>query len=230
MDYLCVPNLEDFQHYKNRTPPWIKLHNSILEDYEYTCLPDASKFHLVAIWLLASRTNNKIPADPRWIANKISATGKVDIKILIKHGFLKKVEENQQLPDTEQDASNALAARKQNAIERRGEESRVEREESRGTEQQVATVLALPLNDKSQYPIQQKDLENWSQLYPAVDVLQELRKMCGWLDSNPRRRKTKRGIGNFITTWLAKEQDRGGTRAPTLGTNTGLGVLKEMAR
>ncbi len=33
--------------------------------------------------------------------------------------------------------------------------------------------------------------------------------MVGWLDSNPTRRKTKRGINKFINNWLAGAQDRG---------------------
>ena len=53
-----------YQHYKlMRNPPWIKLHASTLEDYDFGRLQDASKMHLCAIWLLASRTENKIPWD-----------------------------------------------------------------------------------------------------------------------------------------------------------------------
>ena len=40
-------------------------------------------------------------------------------------------------------------------------------------------------------------------------VMQELRKMKSWLDSNKARRKTKRGIARFINSWLSKEQDEG---------------------
>ena len=50
----------------------------------------------------------------------------------------------------------------------------------------------------------------WQELYPAVDILQELRKMKGWLLSHPKKRKTRRGIKGFITGWLAREQDKGG--------------------
>jgi len=46
---------------------------------------------------------------------------------------------------------------------------------------------------------------------PAVDVMQELRKMKSWLDSNPRRRKTKQGILRFANSWLTREQDKGGS-------------------
>ncbi|MEZ3436975.1 MAG: hypothetical protein K1W34_20685 [Lachnospiraceae bacterium] len=74
----------------------------------------------------------------------------------------------------------------------------------------VPPVISLILNDKTFYGVCQKDVEEWKCLYPSVDVIQELRKMKGWCDSNPSRRKTRRGIKRFINTWLAKEQDKGG--------------------
>lgn len=73
-------------------------------------------------------------------------------------------------------------------------------------------VITLILNDKTLYKISQKDIDYWCELYPAVDIMQELRKMKGWCDNNPERRKTARGIKRFINSWLAKEQDRGGAK------------------
>ena len=72
-----------------------------------------------------------------------------------------------------------------------------------------AAVISLPLHDNTEYPVTQTLIDKWSALYPAVDVVQELRKMCGWLDSHPNRRKTRRGVPGFITGWLGREQDRG---------------------
>ena len=69
-------------------------------------------------------------------------------------------------------------------------------------------VISIILNDKNEYPITEADIEGWKDLYPAVDIMQELRKMKGWADANPTKRKTKSGIKRFINAWLAKEQDR----------------------
>ena len=69
-------------------------------------------------------------------------------------------------------------------------------------------VIEFILNDKTYYPITQKQVDKWSELYPSVDVMQQLRKMCGWLDANPRNRKTKGGILKFVNGWLAREQDK----------------------
>lgn len=74
-------------------------------------------------------------------------------------------------------------------------------------------VISLPLNDGTFFDVSENDRTKWSQLYPNVDVLQQLRNMAGWCDANPAKRKTRGGIKRFITSWLAKEQDKGG-KAP----------------
>ena len=82
-----------------------------------------------------------------------------------------------------------------------------------GTEPQAASmppVIFLPLNDGTEYPVLQEQCHEWAGLYPAVDVIQQLRQMRAWLIANPRKKKTKSGINRFIVTWLSKEQDRGG--------------------
>ena len=105
MQYLSVKDFKRFQHYKDRAPPWIKLYNDLLDNYEFGCLQDASKLHLVLIWLLASRMNNRVPADPAWIAKRINASDPVNLKPLFDTGFLVLL----------QDASKPLADRKQGA-------------------------------------------------------------------------------------------------------------------
>ena len=71
-------------------------------------------------------------------------------------------------------------------------------------------VILLPLNDGTEYPVSVEQCQKWAGLYPAVDVIQQLRGMCGWLDANPQKRKTRRGIHRFVNAWLTREQDRGG--------------------
>lgn len=71
--------------------------------------------------------------------------------------------------------------------------------------------ILLPLNDKTTYDVPEPKISMWAETYPAVDVRQELRKMAAWLDSNPTKRKTRRGIERFINSWLSRQQDRGGT-------------------
>lgn len=89
-------------------------------------------------------------------------------------------------------------------------------------------VISIILNDRSYFDVTNDDVLKWEKLYPAVNILQELRKMAGWCDSNPTKRKTRRGVRAFITSWLAKEQDRGGS-ACTREDRTG-NIFLEMLR
>ena len=70
------------------------------------------------------------------------------------------------------------------------------------------SIIQLTLNDKTLYDVTQSDFKEYEELYPNVDVMQELRKMKGWLNANPTKRKTKRGIKRFINNWLSREQDK----------------------
>lgn len=71
-------------------------------------------------------------------------------------------------------------------------------------------IISIILNDKSLFDVSPEDYNRWCELYPAVNIMQELRKMSSWSTDNPKRRKTKSGIRRFINAWLSKEQDKGG--------------------
>lgn len=121
--FFSVKNFDRYQHYKDRSPPWIKLYNDLLDDYAFGLLQDASKWHLLAIWLLASRSNNKIPYDPKWVAKRINATGAVDLGILAQSGFILI---DQALRGVAQDASAPQAK----CLSREREETEERREET----------------------------------------------------------------------------------------------------
>lgn len=69
-------------------------------------------------------------------------------------------------------------------------------------------VFELPTNTGEGYAFYQSDIDGYKSLYPSVNVEQEMRKMIGWLDANPTRRKTKTGMKRFVNNWLASEQDK----------------------
>lgn len=66
--------------------------------------------------------------------------------------------------------------------------------------------VTLMLSDGTEYPVYEEDLDYWRKLYPAVNVEQQFRAMKGWCDSNPTKRKTRKGIARFINGWLSKEK------------------------
>ncbi len=73
---------------------------------------------------------------------------------------------------------------------------------------QAEILIRLPMISGEEFAVTRQYVEELKNLYPAVDIEQAFRNMRGWLDSNPKNRKTPRGIKRFITGWIAREQDR----------------------
>jgi hypothetical protein len=58
---LRIKNWSQFQHFKDRRPPWVKLYRDILDDIEWHELdPQAAKV-LVMLWLIASESDGNLP-------------------------------------------------------------------------------------------------------------------------------------------------------------------------
>lgn len=104
-------------------------------------------------------------------------------------------------------------------IEKDIEKENIDCAEQESSAPEPEPIITLPLNTGEEYPIFQCDLQEFAELYPAVDVLQAMRGMRGWLLTNPGRRKTKRGIKRFVNSWLAREQDRGGNNSYNRSNN-----------
>ena len=121
--YIAVRNWDRHQHYKDRAPPWIKLYTDILTHPIWVAGTDASKALAVAIMLLASRNNNKIPLNLAYIRAAAHLNSDPDINFLVEQQFIEIVDEK--------GASTVLAECYQDASvdaprgeERRGEKRR----------------------------------------------------------------------------------------------------------
>ena len=67
------------------------------------------------------------------------------------------------------------------------------------------------LNTGEDWQPDDADIIQWQKTYQAVDVFLELAKMESWLDANPTKRKTSKGIKRFVNSWLSRAQDKGGS-------------------
>lgn len=146
MKFLRIRSLEKHQHYKDRRPPWIKLHAEVLDDYAFSCLQDASKAHLMLLWVVASQCDNRIPYDLAWITRKLGAQSPVDVEELIVQGFIEVFD----------DASVTLARRKQSAMtetetETEGEKRQNPRKQPRGDDAGFSLAPYLDAH-ASQFP------------------------------------------------------------------------------
>lgn len=59
-----IKNWKQFQHFKDRRPPWIKLYRDILDDIEWHNLDPSSAKILVMLWLIASESDGQLPSTP----------------------------------------------------------------------------------------------------------------------------------------------------------------------
>lgn len=130
---LTPKGWNDFQHYKDRSPAWIKLHRKILDDYVFACLPTASRALAPMLWLLASEYDDgKITADINEVAFRLrmnTADLRAALAPLIEGKFFA----------ADGFATDALADRKPVAIPEREKEKQVQTQEQTETENPPAT-------------------------------------------------------------------------------------------
>lgn len=146
-------------------------------------------------------------------------------KTQVESGLSSKTQTKNQNPNakskpklTQNNPTKANKEEEEKEEDKEKEKEEDEREDSAEPETVSPPVISLPLNDGTFFAVSSEQCQEWAGLYPAVDVIQQLRGMLGWLDANPRKRKTSSGIRPFIVRWLAKEQDRGGCRSsPSVG-------------
>ena len=100
---LIPKNWESFQHYKDRSPTWIKLHKHLLDDMAFQRLPVGARALAPMLWLLASESVQGIfNGSTEELAFRLRQNEKeisVALEALIKSGFFLLY----------QDASNPLA-------------------------------------------------------------------------------------------------------------------------
>lgn len=100
MKFFQIRNWEKFQHYKKRNPPWIRLYQTLLRDPRFFVLPDACRYHLIGLFLLASQHGNKIPSEQEWLRHELGTKTAINLNLLHDSEWI------EYIPD---DASRLLA-------------------------------------------------------------------------------------------------------------------------
>jgi len=84
---LKIKNWAEFQHYKHRSPPWIKLHFDIFTSEDWITVSDKDKLLMCVCMLLASKRNGVISDDPHYI-QKVAYLDKLpNLNPLVDCGF-----------------------------------------------------------------------------------------------------------------------------------------------
>jgi hypothetical protein len=193
---LQPKNWAVFQHYKDRCPPWIKLHRDLLNDRVFMCLPLASKALAPLLWLLASESKDgTFDGSLDELVFRLHITPKDyqdGVKPLIDKGFFVV-------------ASGVLAECYQDAIpEREGETETETKTEAKKN----ATKVACPPDVGIQ------EWEDWLSLRKAKKA-----PVTETVIKSARKEAEKAGItfNAFLTIWCARGSQ--GLQAEWLKTN-----------
>ncbi len=69
--YIVIPNWRKFQHYKERTPKWIKIYTDLLHDPNYLALNGRHRGILHGIWMLYAASNQELLASPSMLNHQL---------------------------------------------------------------------------------------------------------------------------------------------------------------
>lgn len=81
------------------------------------------------------------------------------------------------------------------------------------------------------FQVHQSRIDAWSSAFPGLAVPDEIRRAIVWMDDNPTRRKTAKGMAKFLFAWLSRAQDRGSGRQPAYADpNAGMTIQDRLLR
>lgn len=117
--YIVVRNWERFQHYRDRTPPWVKTYTELLDDDAYRRLPGATRAVLHGVWMAYAKSRRTLPASTLELTRRLGlrVSGR-QLEALVQAGFIDIV------------ASTALAERLHDASASRAREEKEEEKDS----------------------------------------------------------------------------------------------------
>jgi hypothetical protein len=191
---LQPKNWSVFQHYKDRCPPWIKLHRDLLNDRAYMRLPIASKAIAPMLWLLASESKDGVfDGSLDELVFRLHITPKEyqdGVKPLIDNDFFNVV-------------SGVIAECKQVAIP----ETEGERETETETEtEKKATSVATPIGVSDSVWQEFKSLRKAKKApitQRAIDAITTEANKAGWTLEKALEECIVRGWQAFKADWVA---------------------------
>jgi hypothetical protein len=198
---LRVRNWEQFQHYKDRNPPWIKLHFALLASEDWVTLDDASKLLAVVCMLIASRNNGEVPNNPAYLKRVAYLDKLPKLEPLISCGFL----ENLQAPAS---AVQAHASTPQ-ADARPETEADTDKKDSLS---ETSSDVPPKKTNSEKYP---PAFEAFWQTYPRSPNMSKSKALAGWKKLTEEQRTACAAAVRAYKAFLASKTDH-----PTMHATT----------
>lgn len=70
-------------------------------------------------------------------------------------------------------------------------------------------VLFPTSGEPKDWPLRESYVTTLKDLYMGIDVVLEAKKALNWIESNPTRKKTAKGMRRFLAGWMERSQNRG---------------------
>ena len=207
---LKVRNWEKFQHYKDRRPPWIKLHFALLTSKDWVMLNDSERVLAIACMLLASQSDldsGCFDADPEYIKRVAYLNTTPNFKPLILHGFLEII--------------NVNASERKQMLANVTTETETDTEGETDTEKRKNSVGS---KSKRKSIIYSSDFESLWKMYPGTagskkDAFKEYKKanmgaeeMIPIIEKQIFFKSQQKKVGEFFSSfphlcrWISKER------------------------
>jgi hypothetical protein len=199
--YLIPKNWVVFQHYKDRAPPWIKLHRNLLNDRVFMRLPLASRALAPMLWLLASESKDGIfDASEEELVFRLYITSKEckdGLKPLINNGFFIV-------------ASSVLAECYQGARPEREAETEGETETETEGERPLQSLQKKSTARASRLPTDQVLTDQWFDFCkaerPELDAASTFAKFKDYWTAKPGKAGTKLDWSATWRNWVREEK------------------------
>jgi len=209
---------------------WLRLYTDFYRNGKVRTLPEALQIRFV--WLLClhkegrlvGRSMEQIAWDLRLTFSDITDTLAALITARLLMPDLTPVgwEDRQYQSDS---STSRVRKHRETLRERFGNvtetvQSRVDTESDTDTESETDAdkncVVRIILKDGSYHNVTVADATRLKELYPYVDIEQQLRNIAGWNEANPAKRKTKAGITRHVNSWIARRQEQVASPMPHL--------------
>lgn len=204
-----IKNWEQFQHFKDRLPPWIKVYRSLLDDPDWHALDGEDAKVLVMLWLVASEDKLKVGTLPA--SNKLAFRLRMNESTLIQtisrlYHWVEQVDINLISPRYRGDAPETET---ETETEEEAYASSAPRRKRREAAEIRKIVFDYALGQWE--GIEVSDAAAWETAYPALVIETELFRAAEWVKANPANRKSN--WRRFLTNWFSRAQERAPRRA-----------------
>lgn len=130
------------------------------------------------------------------------------VATLVETGFIDKTPDGLRIHDWEQWLSDPVAEK----IRYKQRKNTGKTAENSGSVHPSSSlvVLSFPVSGETKEWLLREDyVGKLRELYPGVDILLQAKRALNWVETNPTRKKTPRGMASFLARWMERTQNSG---------------------